>query len=189
MNKNNRTKMNDQQFDDVIRAALKRNTAAAHPDDAAVARVLSRLKAAPLPPQKRAWWRLPAELLDWQFAPAWPRMAALAGCAVLGFTIGLAGLDQTLRPRRCRAAGAVAVRRFRWHRSGPVSVAGMAPSATRSGSSRWLLLGSLALNLFFVGVAISFLVRTPPQPTWDRNVFVRFERMAATLPPADVRFS
>ena len=63
----------------------------------------------------------------------------------------------------------------------------MTPSATRGSSSRWLLLGSLALNLFFVGVAISFLVRTPPQPSWDRNVFVRFERMAATLPPADSR--
>lgn len=94
-NKIDRTKMNDRQFDDIIKAALKGNAAAATPDDAAVARVLSRLKAAPLPPQKRAWWRLPAELLDWQFAPAWPRMAALAGCAVLGFTIGLAGLDQT----------------------------------------------------------------------------------------------
>ncbi|MDP2409914.1 MAG: hypothetical protein Q8M26_06475 [Pseudolabrys sp.] len=86
--------MNDQQFDDIIRAALKRNAGAAQTDDAAVARVLTRL-ARPLPPQKRAWWRLPAELLDWQFAPAWPRMAALAGCAVLGFTIGLAGLDRT----------------------------------------------------------------------------------------------
>jgi len=61
----------------------------------------------------------------------------------------------------------------------------MSSSVTRSGRSRWLLLGSLALNLFFVGVAISLLVRTPPAPSWDRNVFVRFERMAATLPPAD----
>ena len=35
-------------------------------------------------------------LLDWQFAPAWPRMAALACCAVLGFAIGIAGLDRQI---------------------------------------------------------------------------------------------
>ena len=33
-------------------------------------------------------------LLDWQFAPAWPRMAALACCAALGFYVGIAGLDR-----------------------------------------------------------------------------------------------
>ena len=33
-------------------------------------------------------------LLDWQFAPAWPRVAALACCAALGFFIGLAGVDR-----------------------------------------------------------------------------------------------
>jgi uncharacterized membrane protein len=52
-------------------------------------------------------------------------------------------------------------------------------------SSRWLLLGSLALNLFFVGIAIAMLVRSPAPSYWDRNVFVRVERLAATLPPAD----
>ena len=93
-NKTKATAMDDRQFDEIVRAALAREAGQAADDDAAVARVLSRL-AGPLPPQKRAWWRLPAELLDWEFAPAWPRMAALAGCAVLGFTIGLAGLDRT----------------------------------------------------------------------------------------------
>ena len=58
-------------------------------------------------------------------------------------------------------------------------------SATERGSSRWLLLGSLALNLFFVGVAIAMAVRAPAPSYWDRNVFVRVERLAATLPPAD----
>jgi len=58
------------------------------------------------------------------------------------------------------------------------------PSMER-GSSRWLLLGSLALNLFFVGVAIAMAVRAPAPSYWDRNVFVRVERLAATLPPAD----
>ena len=38
-----------------------------------------------------AW---PAVLLDWQFAPAWPRIAALACCAALGFVIGIAGVDR-----------------------------------------------------------------------------------------------
>ena len=59
-------------------------------------------------------------------------------------------------------------------------------SFTERRSSRWLLLGSLALNLFFIGVAIAMAIRGPvPPPTWDRNVFVRAERIAATLPPSD----
>lgn len=66
-----------------------------------------------------------------------------------------------------------------------MSVAQMTPSLSSQGSGRWLLLGSLALNLFFVGVAVAMAVRSPPAPTWDRNVFVRVERIAATLPPAD----
>ena len=57
--------------------------------------------------------------------------------------------------------------------------------AIARGSSRWLLLGSLALNLFFVGVALAMVIRAPATPTWDRNVFVRVERIADTLPPAD----
>jgi uncharacterized membrane protein len=64
-----------------------------------------------------------------------------------------------------------------------MTTAQFAPAMTR-GSSRWLLLGSLALNLFFVGVAAAMFIRAPA-PTWDRNVFVRVERVAATLPPAD----
>ncbi len=45
-----------------------------------------------LPPQKRAfaWW--PAALMNWEFAPAWPRVAALAGAAVLGISIGLSNV-------------------------------------------------------------------------------------------------
>ena len=59
-----------------------------------------------------------------------------------------------------------------------------APAMTR-GSSRWLLLSSLALNLFFIGIAAALAVRAPSPPAWDRDVFVRVERLAATLPPAD----
>jgi uncharacterized membrane protein len=65
-----------------------------------------------------------------------------------------------------------------------MSIAQAVPFASR-GSSRWLLLGSLALNLFFVGVAIAMAVRAPAPSYWDRNVFVRVERLAVTLPPAD----
>src|SRR5437016_2480694 len=65
-----------------------------------------------------------------------------------------------------------------------MSMAHAVPAIER-GSSRWLLLGSLALNLFFVGVAIAMAVRAPAPSYWDRNVFVRVERLAATLPPAD----
>jgi anti-sigma-K factor RskA len=67
-------------------------------DDAALARLTAKLNG-PLPPQKRPFWRLPAVLLDWQFAPAWPRMAALACCAVLGFAIGLTGVDRRFDSR------------------------------------------------------------------------------------------
>lgn len=64
-----------------------------------------------------------------------------------------------------------------------MSIAQAFPAMDRP-SSRWLLLGSLALNLFFVGIAIAMMVRSPA-PSWDRNVFVRVERLAATLPPTD----
>ena len=65
-----------------------------------------------------------------------------------------------------------------------MTIAQYAPTITRS-SSRWLLLGSLALNLFFVGVAVAMAIRAPAPPAWDRNVFVRVEHIADTLPPAD----
>jgi len=65
-----------------------------------------------------------------------------------------------------------------------MSVAQVVPTMER-GSPRWLLLGSLALNLFFIGVAIAMAIRAPAPSYWDRNVFVRVERLAATLPPAD----
>ena len=67
-----------------------------------------------------------------------------------------------------------------------MSIAHALPSPAR-GSSRWLLLGSLALNLFFVGVALAMFIRAPAPSYWDPNVFVRVERLAATLPPADAQ--
>lgn len=67
-----------------------------------------------------------------------------------------------------------------------MTIAQAAPVLSRSGP-RWLLLGSLALNLFFVGVAVAMAVRGPPPRRWDPNVFVRVERIADTLPPADAK--
>ncbi len=59
----------------------------------------------------------------------------------------------------------------------------MSPPAARP---RWLLLGSLALNLFFIGLAIAFAIREPASTsTYDRDVFVRIGRLASSLPPAD----
>jgi hypothetical protein len=74
-------------------AALTRFARPTAQDETSAARVLTRLAGA-LPRQDRAFWRWPAVLLDWQFAPAWPRLAALACCAVIGFGIGIAGLDR-----------------------------------------------------------------------------------------------
>jgi uncharacterized membrane protein len=68
----------------------------------------------------------------------------------------------------------------------------LATSATfgEDRNARWLLLVSLALNLFFIGAGGALLVRhyaapaavTPPL---DRSVGARIERLAATLPAAD----
>jgi hypothetical protein len=57
-------------------------------------RAFAKLEATALPRQHghRSHW--PAILLNLDFAPAWPRVAALACCAVLGVLVGLSGLDQ-----------------------------------------------------------------------------------------------
>lgn len=69
-------------------------------------------------------------------------------------------------------------------------------SAFRAEASaqRWLLLASLALNLFFAGVALAVALHRPPPappppaaPADDRSPSVRIDRLAATLPPADAR--
>ena len=58
-------------------------------------------------------------------------------------------------------------------------------------SSRWLLIGSLALNLFFVGTVGALALRhmmAPSQPAETerpRTAAARLERLAAPLPAAD----
>jgi hypothetical protein len=71
--------------------ALIARDADAQPDATGVLRALA---ARPLPPQRRRflWQGWPSELLTIEFAPAWPRLAALAGVAALGFVIGLTDL-------------------------------------------------------------------------------------------------
>jgi hypothetical protein len=85
--------MNNDQLEDFLENALKRHMQPPPADDAAVNRVLKQL-AGPLPAQKRSLRLLPAILLNWDYVPAWPRVAALACCAALGFVVGLAGLDR-----------------------------------------------------------------------------------------------
>jgi len=88
--------MNNDRLDIILNEALKRRDNISRDDEAAAMRVLARLSM--LPRQEQPFWRLPSVLLDWQFAPAWPRVAALASCAVLGFAIGLSGVDRTINP-------------------------------------------------------------------------------------------
>jgi len=64
------------------------------PVTAAPQAIVAQRLSGPLPRQKLPLWRLPAVLLDWQFAPAWPRLAALGACAAVGFFIGIAGIDR-----------------------------------------------------------------------------------------------
>ena len=73
--------------------------------------ILRALAARPLPPQRRRFlWRgWPSELLTLDFAPAWPRLAALAGVAALGFVIGLVDLGpMTVGPNSEEPASIVA---------------------------------------------------------------------------------
>lgn len=86
-------KMKNDEFQTYLEGAITRVTQPQPIDNDAVARVMSRLSP-PLPRQKRSLWQLPTVLLDWQFAPAWPRMAALACCAAVGFYVGITGLDR-----------------------------------------------------------------------------------------------
>jgi hypothetical protein len=80
--------------EDRMEDALARHFGRKLIDDQAVARVVARLEALPRQKSATSW---PQILLDWQFAPAWPRVAALACCAVLGFAIGSIGVNQFSR--------------------------------------------------------------------------------------------
>jgi hypothetical protein len=76
-------------FDEFIVRHLK---APRHANERSAARVVSALTLRPLPQQRRSWFRSwPSALLNSDFAPAWPRLAALACVALIGCTIGFFG--------------------------------------------------------------------------------------------------
>jgi hypothetical protein len=70
---------------------LARRARPSRADEAAAARLLARLDS--LPRQRRALFGWPGVLLEFDFAPAWPRVAVLACAAALGCAVGLFGLD------------------------------------------------------------------------------------------------
>lgn len=76
-------------FDQAVRDAVR-----AEPQDAEVDRLLAVLARRPLPPQHGGllarWW--PAALARADFAPAWPRVAALACVGALGIAVGLSNV-------------------------------------------------------------------------------------------------
>jgi hypothetical protein len=84
--------MTDEQLQTVLRAEFKLDTEALSIRETAVDHLLARLTS--LPPQRPPLCGMPNVLLNWDFAPAWSRIAALAGCATLGFVIGISGLDR-----------------------------------------------------------------------------------------------
>jgi uncharacterized membrane protein len=54
---------------------------------------------------------------------------------------------------------------------------------TPAPTSRWLLLGSLALNLFLIGLMAALITREPP--AIDRSPAGRIDALASALPVAD----
>src|SRR6185312_9580440 len=63
-----------------------------------------------------------------------------------------------------------------------MSLAHALSSPSTPGARYWLF-GSLALNLFLIGIGSAFLIREPEIP--DRSIGARIERLATTLPPSD----
>jgi hypothetical protein len=87
-----------------LEAAL-RAMAEPRPKTPAVERIMLRLETSHC---RRSSAPCPGGRPHWNFAPAWPRVAALAGAAVLGISIGLSGLGARiaadLDPLRVAAA-------------------------------------------------------------------------------------
>src|SRR5260221_1416169 len=79
----------NQRIDQLIAGRLKADHDV---DEVSAARIVSALVANPLPRQRHSWFRSwPSALLNNDFAPAWPRLAALACVALVGCTIGFFG--------------------------------------------------------------------------------------------------
>jgi uncharacterized membrane protein len=56
-------------------------------------------------------------------------------------------------------------------------------SSPSTPAARYWLFGSLALNLFLIGIGSALLIREPEIP--DRSIGARIERLASTLPAPD----
>jgi hypothetical protein len=82
--------------DDALDKTLRRLFAPSPADGAGALHVLSKFNGA-LPPQKPRFALWPRFLLNPEFAPAWPRVAALACSIALGFAVGLSGIDRQLQ--------------------------------------------------------------------------------------------
>jgi hypothetical protein len=69
----------------------------------AAGRVLARLS--PLPMQRSGIWSrlVPPALLEFDFAPAWPRFATLLAVGLLGFAVGLSDVGMALTKRSAAA--------------------------------------------------------------------------------------
>ena len=79
-------------------------------DEALAARVLASLATSPLPAQRHSLFKSwPAALLNIDFAPAWPRLAALACVTLLGCMIGFFGPGAQFIERSSGAAASMQV--------------------------------------------------------------------------------
>jgi hypothetical protein len=87
----------------IARYCARASLGAERSEEQAMARVLGRIDA--LPPQRRGLLPrlLPAALLEFDLAPAWPRFAALVGIAVLGFAVGLSDTGMALTKKSASA--------------------------------------------------------------------------------------
>jgi hypothetical protein len=88
----------------IARYCARTSLGAERSEEQSMARVLGRIDAA-LPPQRRGLLPrlLPAALLEFDLAPAWPRFAALVGIAVLGFAVGLSDTGMALTKKSASA--------------------------------------------------------------------------------------
>jgi hypothetical protein len=79
----------DDRFEELVLRRLRTDRA---DDEGSAARVVSMLATKALPPQRHSIFRhWPSALLNNDFAPAWPRLAALACVALVGCTLGFFG--------------------------------------------------------------------------------------------------
>jgi hypothetical protein len=83
-------------FDLLLTRALRTDLPMANvPAHEAATGILNAFAAVTLPRQRRGllWWLMPKSVSEIEVVPVWPRVAAFASVALLGFCIGMFGLD------------------------------------------------------------------------------------------------